>query len=113
MADDGYANNLSEAAAILRDFGLPWTLFLSTRHIDTREPNPVFVARLFVFFAPNAKYEIANLGVLLLGDDREAAAEHWVARLRALDAARANESVASMAAALGQGRLSQLLERFR
>src|SRR6185312_6733875 len=61
MADDGYANNLSVAAEILSDFGLPWTVLISTRHIDTREPNPAFIVRLFCFFAPDAKYEIANL----------------------------------------------------
>jgi peptidoglycan/xylan/chitin deacetylase (PgdA/CDA1 family) len=113
MADDGYANNLSEAAPILRRFNLPWTVFLSTRHIDTREPNPAFVARLFCLFAPSAKYEIANLGVLLLGNHRQADAEHWTRALRALDAPRADAAVASMMATLGQGRLAQLLERFR
>ena len=113
MADDGYANNLSVAADILGDFRLPWAVLISTRHIDTREPNPAFVARLFCFFAPDAKYEIANLGVLLLGNNREADAEHWTAKLRALDAPRADEAVAAMAAALGPERLSRLLERFR
>ena len=112
MADDGYANNLSVAAEILSDFGLPWTVLISTRHIDTREPNPAFIVRLFCFFAPDAKYEIANLGVLLLGNNRGTDAEHWTARLRALDAPSADEAVAAMAAALGHERLSRLLERF-
>ncbi|MBV9993105.1 MAG: polysaccharide deacetylase family protein [Alphaproteobacteria bacterium] len=113
MADDGYANNLSEAAVILSEFNLPWTLFLSTWHIDTHAPNPVFVARLFCLFAPDAKYEIANLGVLSLGSDRRFVAEQTIARLRALDAPRADQAVAEMAAALGEARLAQLLARFR
>ncbi len=33
MSDDGYANTLSVAADIIGD--LPWTLFVSTQHIDT------------------------------------------------------------------------------
>lgn len=111
-SDDGYANNLSEAACILRSLDLPWTLFVSTRHIDTAERNPVFVARLFFLFAQKGKYEISNLGVLDLGDQRERAAERGIERLRHLDAAKANKAVAAMAAALGD-RLPSLLERFR
>jgi len=61
MADDGYANNLSVAAEVLGEFGLPWTLFVSTEHIDTGARNPMFLARLFLRFAAPGCYEIANL----------------------------------------------------
>ena len=60
MSDDGYANTLNVAAHILEEFELPWTLFLSTHHIDTREPNPVFLARLFFHFAPAGHYRIPH-----------------------------------------------------
>ncbi|HSZ73356.1 MAG TPA: polysaccharide deacetylase family protein, partial [Rhizomicrobium sp.] len=49
--DDGYANTLL-AADILEDLRLPWTLFVSTHHIETGERNPAFLARLFFRYAP-------------------------------------------------------------
>lgn len=111
--DDGYANNLSEAAPILREFRLPWTLFISTRHIDTAERNPMFVARLFHLFAKSGKYEIPNLGVINLDDSREASAESWGAKLKALEVGCADDAVEAMRAALGESELAALLQRFR
>jgi len=99
MSDDGYANNLSVAHGVLRDFDLPWTLFVSTRHIDTAERNPAFLARLFFLFAPSAKYDIANLDAhLTLSDseDRARTADRWVGALKALDAQRAQAALDSM-----------------
>lgn len=34
--DDGYANNLHHALPVLREFGLPATIFLVTGHVDTK-----------------------------------------------------------------------------
>jgi peptidoglycan/xylan/chitin deacetylase (PgdA/CDA1 family) len=99
MSDDGYANNLSVAHAILRELNLPWTLFVSTRHIDTAERNPAFLARLFFLFAPSTKYDIANLSAhLALSDseDRAQTADRWVGALKALDAERAQAAIDSM-----------------
>lgn len=101
MSDDGYANTLGVAQKILQELNLPWTLFVSTRHIDTAERNPAFLARLFCFFAPNAKYDIAHLNAQLVlkdGEDRAGAANRFVARLTALDADRAQAALASMRA---------------
>jgi len=100
-ADDGYANNLSVAQNILQELNLPWTLFLSTGHVDTAERNPMFLARLFFLFAPSAKYDIASLCAhLVLGDgeNRAAAADLWVGRLKELDAGRAQAALDSMRA---------------
>ena len=111
MCDDGYANNL-RAADILERFGLPWTLFVSTRHIDTAERSPILIARLFVLFAPEGRYEIPNLAPIRLDlGGREAIADSLALRLKSLDAARANEAVAAMQSALTG--LPALLERFR
>jgi peptidoglycan/xylan/chitin deacetylase (PgdA/CDA1 family) len=101
MADDGYANNLSVAQNILQELNLPWTLFISTHHIDTTERNPAFLARIFFLFALSAKYEIANLPAPIRLDDNEdraAAADLWVGRLKSLDAERAKEALESMRA---------------
>ena len=111
MCDDGYANNL-RAAEILRSYNLPWTLFVSTRHIDTAERSPVFIARLFFLFAPEQRYEIPHLGTIeLSAAEREAISDRLGLRLKHLAAAQASEAVAAMQAALPD--FSELLERFR
>lgn len=110
MCDDGYANNL-EAAEMLSSLALPWTLFVSTRHIDTGRRSPLFVARIFVLFAPDGTYDIPHLGTIELGLDREREADRTAARLKSFDAPRAEEAVAAMQASLSG--MPALLERFR
>ncbi len=91
MSDDGYANNLSVAHDVLRDLNLPWTLFVSTRHIIPPSEIRHF-SRGCLSFAPSAKYDIANLDAhLTLSDseDRARTADRWVGALTALDAERA------------------------
>ncbi len=44
--DDGYRNNLTIVAPILNKLGLPFTVFISSQHIETGELYPTSVARL-------------------------------------------------------------------
>ena len=111
MSDDGYANTLTNAADILQSFDLPWTLFVSTRHIDTSGRSPVFVARLFFLYAADGGYDIPHLGHAVLGEEREAVADRLGWKLKSLDAARADEAVAAMQANIPD--LEDLLDRFR
>jgi peptidoglycan/xylan/chitin deacetylase (PgdA/CDA1 family) len=111
MCDDGYANNL-QAADILESLGLPWTLFVSTQHIDTGVRSPIFIARLFFLFAPDGAYDIPHLGLIALSNtDRESIADRQCAKLKALEATRADEAVNFMQAELPD--LQRLLGRFR
>jgi len=113
MSDDGYANTLSAAADLLEELKLPWTLFVSTHHIDSGEHNPIFLARLFAFFAPAGRYDIAYLPQpLVLDEQRDAIADALVWQLRALDMVNAQTAVDAMLARLDQALLRDLLERF-
>lgn len=114
MSDDGYANTLDVAAPILEELGLPWTLFVSTHHIDTRERNPAFLARLFFHYAPSACYALPHLPPQDLGDagSREILARAGIRTLKSLDMARAKEAVAAMVRILADAGLSGLIERF-
>ena len=114
MSDDGYANTLAVAAPMLEELGLPWTLFVSTHHIDTRDRNPVFLARLFFHAMPAGRYAIPHLPPVELEDaaSREAMTHAGIACLMALDMDRANEAVAAMAKALSDAGLANLVERF-
>jgi peptidoglycan/xylan/chitin deacetylase (PgdA/CDA1 family) len=100
MSDDGYANTLSVAADVLGGLGLPWTLFVSTHHIDTGMLNPMTVARAFFLLAPEGHYEIAQLGVFDLNSEREVLAAPMLRTLKNLDATKANQAVAAMQAVL-------------
>lgn len=99
MADDGYLNNLTEADAILRARNLPWTLFVSTRHIDTGKRNPLFLARLFLLCVPSGNYDVENLGKIDASTRPGAAEiESRLAALKRLDAVRAQAAIESMRA---------------
>jgi peptidoglycan/xylan/chitin deacetylase (PgdA/CDA1 family) len=100
MSDDGYANTLNVAADVLRSFGLPWTLFVSTHHIDTGILNPMTTARAFFLLAPKGRYDIAPLGTIDVQGERETLAAPMLRRLKNLDAVRADAAVAAMQAAL-------------
>ncbi len=109
--DDGYANN-TLAADILERLGLPWTLFVSTHHIDTGETDPVFLARLFFMHAPRGIYNLPNFAfrtMLKSLGQRKRAMERGVAALKALDAQRAGQTLAAMKEYLGHAELTRLI----
>ena len=111
MADDGYQNNLTVAADVLADAGLPWTLFVSTEHIDTGALNPMFVARAFFKFV-SSSHKVPHLPEeLMLAADRSAVRECLHA-FRTLPAAAARETVTAMIEALREGCHSQILEQY-
>lgn len=114
MSDDGYRNTLTVAADILDEFRMPWTLFVSTAHIGSGLPNPIFVARLFFFYAPADDYLLPHLGRVSLGDakTREKSALSGVEALRFLPGEQAEETLAAMRAAFAAGHLESLLARF-
>lgn len=113
MSDDGYANTLTQAAGILEELALPWTLFVSTHHIDTGMRNPIFLAQLFVYQAPPGRYAIPHFPLgLTLDENRAAVAGQVTWHLRSLDMARAQEAVDAMLAQFAPDVLAAQLARF-
>lgn len=113
MADDGYANNLGIAADALANAGLPWTVFVSTEHIDTGALNPMFVARAFAKLAPAGEYRIAGFpAALQLTADRDVAVTRCLSALKRMPSGAAREAVAGMRHALSEAGLGEALERF-
>src|SRR3954468_21398050 len=114
MSDDGYANTLHTAADILKELGIPWTLFVSTQHIDTGERNPMFLARLFLRHAPDGIYHMPYLsGALYLNGSRESSASEFLRRFRAMPAAQAKQALSEMIAALPNETINSMLARYR
>ncbi|HEV2561698.1 MAG TPA: polysaccharide deacetylase family protein [Rhizomicrobium sp.] len=115
MSDDGYANTLNVAADILQELRLPWTLFASTHHIDTRERNPVFLARLFFHFAPEGTYTIPHFAApITLGDEaqRSEIALQMLHFMKHLPAHQAREALAAMLAEFSESEFAALVEKF-
>jgi peptidoglycan/xylan/chitin deacetylase (PgdA/CDA1 family) len=103
MSDDGYANTLHTAAEVLHDLALPWTLFVSTDHIDSGERNPMFIARLFARHAPDGTYDLPHLPLpVRLNGSRHAVATRLRKQFRFLPAERAKEILQNMLAPLSQ-----------
>lgn len=48
--DDGYRNNLKQLAPILKEYSLPFTVFISTRHMDSGKRFSTFVGRAIIFW---------------------------------------------------------------
>jgi peptidoglycan/xylan/chitin deacetylase (PgdA/CDA1 family) len=114
MSDDGYRNTLTVAADILADFRMPWTLFVSTAHIGSDLPNPIFVARLFFFHAPPGSYTLPHLGAVTLGnaETRMESALSGIEALRFLPGEQAQETLMAMRGAFAPGALEALIARF-
>jgi peptidoglycan/xylan/chitin deacetylase (PgdA/CDA1 family) len=102
MSDDGYANT-QLAADVLEDLRLPWTLFVSTEHIDSGAPNPMFQARRFLHHAPDGVYRVPHLSEPIhLNGTRAAVAEQIIRGIRFLPSEAARESIGAMAAVLNR-----------
>ncbi|HEY6577945.1 MAG TPA: polysaccharide deacetylase family protein [Rhizomicrobium sp.] len=115
MADDGYANTVTVAADVLEELRLPWTLFVSTRHIETGEWNPLILARLFLHYAPDGAYKIPHLpeSIELRGaSERDLLAASVLPALKCMPAQKARESIEAMAAAVTATRLAELRMKF-
>lgn len=114
MSDDGYRNTLTVAADVLDSLGLPWSLFVSTHHIDTGELNPFTAARLFYRFAPSGKHLIPHLGTVTLARDdmRARQAHRGLKALQRLDPDAGFQAVEAMLAAIPESEHSVLEERF-
>jgi peptidoglycan/xylan/chitin deacetylase (PgdA/CDA1 family) len=113
MSDDGYANTLGVAADILEDLRLPWTLFVSTHHIDCGERSPIFLAQLFAHYAADGRYEIPHFpSPVTLANGRDRIAEEITWHLRALDMVSAQQSVDAMTAQFEPATLGALLAMF-
>jgi peptidoglycan/xylan/chitin deacetylase (PgdA/CDA1 family) len=111
MSDDGYANTLTVAADILEELSLPWTLFVSTQHIETGEWNPLTLARLFLYFAPAGRYLLGGWEIELAGDRAELASR-TIAELRNREAEAVKPVFEAMRKALMDARLGHLFEEF-
>lgn len=56
--DDGYRNNLTVAAPILQSLDIPFTVFVSTSHIDNGQFFPTAIARMII-----NKHDLSSLTI--------------------------------------------------
>lgn len=98
--DDGYKNVLETAAPILKSLDLPFTVFISTHHVENGERFPTYIARVAIAYTSQPRVEISTLGRSLeLGS--------WEQRKTAYGDLSAAIKRSSL------GRLSDLIEEIR
>lgn len=61
--DDGYANNLHIAAPILNQLNLPFTVFVSTNHIETGEFYPTSIVRIAILSGDISSITIPSINI--------------------------------------------------
>lgn len=59
--DDGYKNNRSLAAPLLESLGFPFSVFISTRHVEERRRFPIYRLRAALHYAENKKLAVRCL----------------------------------------------------
>jgi peptidoglycan/xylan/chitin deacetylase (PgdA/CDA1 family) len=109
--DDGYANNLF-VADVLEGLCIPWTLFVSTDHVEKAEPDPIFLARLFFMHALPGTYALPYFSfhvILASLRQRKRMMDRGIAELKSLDAVRAEECLVVMKERLGHEKLVELV----
>lgn len=61
--DDGYKNNLTIAAPLLKEFGFPFTVFISTHHIDTGKRFSTFINRAIMMHPRLHRIDLPAIGI--------------------------------------------------
>ncbi len=59
--DDGYLNNLTIVAPIMQSLGLPWSVFVSSRHISESLRFPSYIARVAIYYTEKAEASLPGL----------------------------------------------------
>ena len=105
--DDGFANNYTTAFPVLKEAGVPATIFLVTGFLDTGRPN--WPDRLFLALRTTLATEL-DLEHTVLGrhtftslKDRDATTDHIRMRMKKMPAAEKNRLLDEIEAQLGIG----------
>jgi len=110
--DDGFANNL-EAADVMSDLNLPWTVFVSVGEIGEGRTMWLPEFSLLMLHGDAARVEVAG-GVwpLKTRAEREASHRELRGRLKALPARARNEAMEQIRGQFPAGETERLLEKF-
>ena len=60
-SDDGYLDNYELLAPVAAELGVPWTLFVSTHHIETGIRFPTYLTRCFAYYVNRGSYSLPGL----------------------------------------------------
>lgn len=103
--DDGHLDNYTHAFPLLREMGVPATIFLSTQYIGSRDAFWFDRVSTLLFCAPAGNVRLALADVTLaLGDvaSRRAASDRLLAVLKRMADERRHEALRELEALLGR-----------
>lgn len=113
--DDGYRNNLTVVAPYLHERAIPFTVFVSTRHVDDGGRFPGYLLKTAFQFSEQATAAFPSLGTrfdLSQGAARRAAERSVRHAMKSLEQARVREIVRDIQALLPAERWRELDARF-
>lgn len=113
--DDGYRNNLTIAMPLLQERKLPFTVFVSTGHLDSGEYFPTSLVRMICLAGSLKKVRVPALGFdAELGDHskRYLAASELGTRLKKIPLAVVDTVIAEMKSQLSDAEMSDLYGKY-
>jgi peptidoglycan/xylan/chitin deacetylase (PgdA/CDA1 family) len=114
--DEGYENNATIVAPLLHSLELPFTIYLTTSSIGTRDFIPTFVARAALDRTSHPSCTLPHVGeTLSLGDEskRGRAVSIVTSALKTLPVHKGNELVAALRALLPDAQWTEIEDEFR
>lgn len=113
--DDGYRNNLTVAAPILDSLSLPFTVFVSVRHLDEGKRFSTFINRAILLDKQTTHVRIECLGIdcnLTSDFDRVAVMRKVNEALKHSDITKVNLISAQLESNLEEDELKELYDKF-
>lgn len=113
--DDGYKNNIKIVAPLLQSWNLPFTIFVSTRHISERRRFPLYYIRVAALYAERRHMHLKSIQKsfnLTSRETRLAAAETIVEVAKSVPLNRVEHIAAECIKQLPSERWAELNARF-
>ena len=114
--DDGYQNNATLVAPLLRSLDMPFTVYLTTSGIGTRSFIPTFVARAALFKTTLSACHLPHIvdKIVLTSDAHRARAVAVVSNaLKTLPTAQGRDLTSALRTLLTDSQWSEIEEEFR
>ena len=113
--DDGYRNNLFVAAPILKEQGIPFTVFLSANNVDKQKRFYVLMPRLIIVGAKLNEINIPMLSyhrLCITDKDRISCANEIENKLKYINHAEAERVAAYMVSIIGEDKFLSLCSHY-
>lgn len=113
--DDGYKNNLTTAAPLLKEFGFPFTVFISTQHIDSGKRFPTFISRAITMHPRLHGIDLPAIGIkerLSSGYQRKKISKKVIYQIKHIDIDTVNKATEQLINHLSEKEYQSLCDEY-